>query len=232
MPTVTDIDGNVYNTVRIGSQVWMKQNLKVTHFRNGVEIPIEENNNQWYQLTTAAYCNYMNNEDSAQIYGRLYNWYAVNNENNIAPEGWHVPTDEEWKQLEMYLGMYSEDADAIGWRGTDEGGKLKERCSSHKCHWTEPNEGACDRFGLCVLPNGFRYGFNFTTSGAFGGLHNVACLWTITENFITESGMYGAYYRKLGYYNAELFRDYADRTMLPWTNKEFGFAVRCVKDDQ
>ncbi|MEJ2629601.1 MAG: fibrobacter succinogenes major paralogous domain-containing protein, partial [bacterium] len=103
--TVTDIDGNTYQTVKIGDQWWMAENLKVTHYRNNDEIPNVTYWGDWHDLSTGAYCDYNNNEGNVSTCGHLYNWYAVNDSRNIAPEGWHVPTDEEWKELEMYLGM-------------------------------------------------------------------------------------------------------------------------------
>lgn len=119
--TVTDIDGNTYKTIQIGNQRWMAENLKVTRYRNGTAIPTVTSNTDWFNLTTGAYCNYDNSTSDAAIYGRLYNWYAVNDSRNIAPTGWHVPSDEEWKTLEKYLGMSQSEADDTGWRGTNEG---------------------------------------------------------------------------------------------------------------
>jgi len=99
--TVTDIDGNVYQTIKIGDQWWMAENLKVTHYRNSDPIPHVTDGGTWSYLFTGAYCEYDNNPANVAIYGRLYNWYAVGDSRNIAPEGWHVPSDDEWKQLEM-----------------------------------------------------------------------------------------------------------------------------------
>ena len=102
--TVTDIDGNIYNTVTIGSQVWMVENLRVSKYRDGTSIPNVTDNTQWTNLTTGAYCYYDNNSSFNNIYGKLYNWYAVNNSKNIAPLGWHIPSDAEWITLYNYLG--------------------------------------------------------------------------------------------------------------------------------
>jgi len=143
--TVTDIDGNVYKTVKIGDQWWMAENLKVRHYRNGDPIPHEINNVEWIMLTTGAYCYYDNDSSHAADYGALYNWYTVSDFRNIAPEGWHVPTDEEWKELEMALGISQEYADSTEWRGTNEGGKLKETGTTH---WNSPNEGATNESGF------------------------------------------------------------------------------------
>ncbi|MBI4645984.1 MAG: fibrobacter succinogenes major paralogous domain-containing protein [Bacteroidia bacterium] len=105
--TVTDIDGNIYNTIIIGTQEWMQENLKVIHYRNGDAIPDVTGDTQWSNLSTGAYCNYNNNESNALIYGRLYNWYAVADSRNICPAGWHTPTDAEWTTLTDYLGGFN-----------------------------------------------------------------------------------------------------------------------------
>ncbi len=89
--TVTDIDGNVYKTVKIGNQVWMAENLKVIHYRNGDEIPHHADDGDW-NSSTGAWCSYDNEKGNVEIYGRLYNWFAQNDSRGLAPEGWHVPT--------------------------------------------------------------------------------------------------------------------------------------------
>ena len=124
--TVTDIDGNVYLTVKIGDQWWMAENLKVTHYRNGDAITKITSATKWCNITIDAYCIYDNKDANAARYGCLYNGRAVSDNRNIAIEGWHVPTDKDWKQLEMFLGMSRSEADKDGWRGTDEGDKLKK----------------------------------------------------------------------------------------------------------
>ncbi len=207
--TVTDIDGNVYQTVTIGTQVWMAENLKVTHYRNGDPIPHVTDNSEWIGLTTGAYCNYNNDEGNVATYGRLYNWYAVGDSRNIAPEGWHVPTDEEWKQLETYLGMSQAEADAIGWRGTDEGGKLKEAGTTH---WQSPNTGATNESGFTALPGGYR-----NLNGSFGDMGYYAAFWSSTE-----FSSYYAWLRGLNYGDSQVGRLYY--------HKPYGFSVRCVRD--
>ena len=129
--TVTDIDGNVYKTVTIGDQVWMAENLKVTHYRNGETIFKMTENNTLEGPSTGALCAYDNDSTNVDPYGYLYNGFAVEDNCNIAPEGWHVLTDEEWKELEMYLGMSRSEADESDYRGTDEGSKLKETVTSY-----------------------------------------------------------------------------------------------------
>jgi uncharacterized protein (TIGR02145 family) len=101
--TVTDIDGNVYNTVSIGSQVWMVENLKTTRFVDGTNVPLITNNSDWDNLSTAVYCWYDNSTANGKIYGALYNWPTVNS-GKLCPAGWHVPSDAEWSTLTNYLG--------------------------------------------------------------------------------------------------------------------------------
>lgn len=102
--TVVDIDGNIYRTVKIGEQIWMQENLKVTHFRNGDSIPNIKNDSLWGSASTGAFCDYNNDTSISTDYGRLYNWYAVSDTRNICPTGWHVATRAEWDELIMTLG--------------------------------------------------------------------------------------------------------------------------------
>ena len=140
--TVTDIDGNVYETVIIGDQLWMAENLKVTHYRNGDEIPTGYSNDDWSNLFTGAYAVYDDDPSNAEIYGNLYSWYAIDLETGVCPEGWHVPTDDEYILLTDYLG------------GNDiAGGKMKEAGLEH---WDSPNTGATNESGFTGLPGGFR----------------------------------------------------------------------------
>ena len=144
--TVTDIDGNVYPTVKIGNQWWMAGNLKVTNYRNGDYIPHLTDNAQWTDFAIGAYCNYDNDEGNVSAYGCLYNWYAADDSRNIAPQGWHVPTEAEWQTLVNYLGGSSV-----------AGGKMKEAGTSH---WDSPNSGATNESGFSALPGGLRYDVN------------------------------------------------------------------------
>jgi uncharacterized protein (TIGR02145 family) len=208
-PTVTDIDGNVYQTIRIGDQCWMMENLKVTHYRNGEDVPNVANNADWEGLSTGAYCEYNNDVYNVATYGRLYNWYAVNDSRNIAPAGWHVPSDAEWRQLEMYLGMSQAQADAMGLRGTDEGGKLKEVGT---VHWTSPNTGATNQSGFTALPGGYRH-----YDGTYPNMGSTAVFWSSTE----DTG-YSAWYRALHSSSSQVSRALID--------EHYGFSVRCVRD--
>jgi uncharacterized protein (TIGR02145 family) len=207
--TVTDIDGNVYNAIRIGDQVWMAENLKVTHYNNGDSIPSITDPGAWEGLNNGAYSMYDNDSNNVSIYGLLYNWYAVNDSRNIAPAGWRVPTDDDWKELEMYLGMSQSDADGFAWRGTDEGGKLKETGIEH---WISPNTGATNESGFTALPGGNR---NF--DGTFVMMGYYAYFWTSTK--------YGNGFglnRYLFYKGSGIVRQE--------NNPRNGFSVRCLKD--
>jgi len=154
----TDIDGNTYKTVQICNQTWMQQNLNVSHYRNGDIIPQVTDPTQWANLTTGAWCYYANNTANGIVYGKLYNWYAVNDPRGLAPEGWHIPTSYEWDILTNCLG------------GLDvAGGKMKEAGTTH---WLSPNAGATNSSGFKGLPGGGRNYFgnfdaNFTSTGAW-----------------------------------------------------------------
>lgn len=100
--SVTDIDGNVYKTVKIGNQLWMAENLKVTRYRNGDAIPNRADDEEW-DNSTGAYCNYNNDTTNSGIFGKLYNWFAIDDSRKISPVGWHVPSDVEWQELIDYL---------------------------------------------------------------------------------------------------------------------------------
>ena len=181
--TVTDIDGNVYQTVQIGDQCWMAENLKVKHYRNGDPILHLTDNVGWTSTSSGAYCAYDNNESNVETYGRLYNWYAVDDSRNIAPGGWHVPTDDEWQTLVDYLGGSSV-----------AGGKLKEAGTEH---WNSPNTGATNESGFTALPGGYRYGSN----GSYYNMGYGGYFWSSTENY-----SYYAWYRTLYYGNSEVGR--------------------------
>ena len=208
--TITDIDGNVYHTVNIGKQVWMKENLQVTHYRNGDSIPNVKYSQAWVDLfnsETGAYCTYYNSEYNNKIYGVLYNCYIVKEFSHLCPSGWHIPTDEEWSTLANFLG-----GDSIA------GGKLKEKSTTH---WNSPNTGATNETGFTALPGGFR------SLGFFEDLGDNGSWWSSTKDN-SHSGLwlqkpYDRYwYRYLKSDKKELGRS---RTTL-----QDGFSVRCIKD--
>ena len=141
-PVCVDYDGNVYETIQIGEQLWMAENLKVTHYQNGDEIPTNLDDSIWEFVNYGALAIYDDNESNANIYGRLYNWYAVVDNRGVCPENFHVPTDGEYILLTNYLG------------GNDiAGGKMKEAGFEH---WYIPNTGATNESGFTGLPGGFR----------------------------------------------------------------------------
>ena len=228
--TVTDIEGNVYQTVKIGEQVWMRENLKVTHYKNGDPIlnapdnkPYlgnpspgsskllngQKGNVKWSDLTYGAYCNYRNNEINVATYGRLYNWFAVDDSRCIAPDGWHVPTDEEWKQLEVYLGMRQSETNKSDYRGHNEGAKLKDTGNTH---WDCSNDDATNESAFTALPGGCRFPY-----GGFFLIGNDAAFWASTEVDKNE-----AWTRRLKCSSSEINRNAV--------NKQSGFSVRCIKD--
>jgi len=200
--TLTDIDGNLYSFVEIGTQTWMAENLKTTKYRNGEPIPNITINSSWMALVTGAYSWY--NNDAAtylDTYGALYNWYAVVDSRNIAPAGWHVPTDAEWTTLTDYL-----DGELMA------GLKLKE---SGNTNWAValPKSDPTNSSRFTALPGGFRFYYN----GTFNDLHFSGSWWCKTVYDTSK-----AYYRRLNYQDYKVLRN--------TTNKESGFSVRCVKD--
>jgi len=178
--TVSDIDGNVYKTVKIGDQWWMAENLKVIRYRNGEPISHVSDSTVWSNLSNGAYCEYDNNSANVSTYGRLYNWYSVNDSRSIAPAGWHVPTDVEWRTLVSFLGGISM-----------AGSKLKEAGTSH---WFSPNTGATNESGFTALPSGYRGPY-----GEFGSMGYYCSFWSSTDY---DSS--GAFNRYLSYNNSGL----------------------------
>ena len=205
--TVTDIDGNTYSTIVIGDQEWMAENLKVTHYRNGDTIPNISIEGDWIGTTTGALCYYDNLVNYGDTCGALYNWYAVDDIRGLAPEGWHIPSDEEWKQLEIYLGMNISDADTIYQRGTDEGDKLKSAFG-----WNEGGNGT-NESGFNARPCGYRS----SGGGGFGSLGSWACFLTSTIEpgpFVLE----------------RILMQDAPTISRGISAREVGFSVRCIKD--
>ncbi len=213
-------DGNVYATVQIGTQCWMAENLK--YLPSVVGSATGSKTTPFYYVydydgtdtnAAKATANYT-------TYGVLYNWPAAMNGavsstsnpsgvQGICPTGWHLPSDAEWKQLEMFLGMTQAEANNIGWRGTDEGGKLKETGTTH---WNSPNTGATNSSGFTALPGGVR-GY----SGSFSFIGNTGYWWSSTED-----DTYYVWLRFLQNYFSNAFREkYV---------KEVGHSVRCLRD--
>jgi uncharacterized protein (TIGR02145 family) len=180
--TVTDADGNVYQTVRIGTQVWMVENLKTTRYNNGMAIPLVTDDAAWAALTTPGYCWYKNDSASYKNpYGALYNGYVVNTD-KLAPTGWHVAMDADWATLTAYLG-----GDSVA------GGKLKE---AGLAHWASPNTGATNETGFSALPGGY-----CDDGGTFNFIGNLGYWWSSTALDATYS-----WYRDVYYGNEFVYR--------------------------
>lgn len=213
--TVKDFDGNVYNTVTIGTQVWMEENLKTTKYNDGTAIPNIKVDSTWASLTTGAYCDYLNTPNNSTIYGKLYNWYVIDNNaatkvsgnggKNVCPTGWHVPSDLEWATLKTYLG-----GDSVA------GGKLKETGATH---WVNPNWGATNESGFTALPGGCRYYY-----GAFTRMWDEGVWWSTTEFFWspTEKNTTLAFFSTMHYNDDKVSRENG--------LKNNGFSVRCLKN--
>ena len=174
--------GIVLPSVTIGTQIWMAKNLDVTTYRDGTPIPQVTDPNAWANLTTGAWCYYNNASANGLIYGKLYNWYAVNDPRGLAPVGWHIPSHAEWNTLSNFLGGSSV-----------AGGFMKE---TGTLHWRSPNTAATNSSGFTALPAGF-----LDSGGAsFLTINDNANWWSTTEVSIA-----GAYYRYMNYTNNTLY---------------------------
>jgi uncharacterized protein (TIGR02145 family) len=230
---VTDIDGNVYDTVTIGTQVWMAENLKTTNYSDGTPIPLVNNTISWDALTetSKAYCWYNDDIANKATYGALYTWAAAMNgaagtNNNpsgiqgVCPTGWHLPSDAEWTQMENYLADNGYNYDGTTGGGSD---KIAKSLTSTSGWNSSSNTGAVgntdypayrNKSGFTALPGGFR-----STLGAFLNIDNFGYWWSTRESSTP------AYCRSMGYdYSGETSEDNR-------TSKEIGMSVRCVKDN-
>lgn len=225
--TVTDYDGNVYQTVKIGDQWWMKENLNVTHFNNGDVIPkiIEDNwyeyNGRWDEendryLNNSAYCYYNDDSSNAETYGALYNAFAVRDSRGLAPEGWHIPSDEEWNELQIHLGMRPGQIDSLDYAGNNIGFKLKSTSGWDDFVDSDPEYGGngTDEVGFCALPGGYRW--NYGNSYDMG---TDAYFWASTAHSDIRN-----WYRSVSHGAIGITRD---QNFI-----SFGFSVRCVKDEE
>ena len=201
-PAVVDIDGNVYHSVRIGTQVWLRENLKTTRYNDGTAIPLVTDSIKWSYLLAPGYCWYNNDPTTYKNpYGALYNWYAVKT-GKLAPAGWHVSTNDDWIVLIAYLGGE-----------TGAGGLLKE---AGPAHWLPPNAGAANAVGFSALPGGIRSGIS--GNGAFSGIGYIGCWSTIanSETFALDRQVYAN--------SADVIQ--SDRH----PSEVWGYSVRCVRD--
>ncbi len=201
--TVTDIDGNVYHTMTIGTQVWMVENLKTTKYNDGSAIPLVIDGTAWRALSTPGYCWYNNDAVTCKnTYGALYNWFTVNT-GKLAPTGWHVPTDAEWTTLSDFL-----EGESVA------GGKMKSTgtIEAGTGLWYAPNTGATNESGFSAIPAGYR---NYT--GTFNGIGFYGYWWSSSED-----GTNFAWYRRVSYSVSRVDRIYYF--------KNCGFSVRCLRD--
>lgn len=201
-----DIDGNQYKTITIGDQVWMAADLKTTRYNDGSPVPQVLHNDAWAGLTAPAFCWYNNDSTHKETYGVLYNWYAVKT-GKLCPDGWHVPSDEEWNTL---VSGFS----SLGVAG----GALKEAGTAH---WRSPNTGATNETGFTALPGGYR-----SYNGTFNLLRAAGYWWSSTEGNWYGAGADGkpstVIFWNLRYKSSEIFRFVSEQSN--------GFCVRCVMD--
>ncbi len=219
---VTDIDGNEYITVIIGDQEWMAENLRVSKYNNGDNIPTGLSDAQWSNTTSGAYSIYDNSSDMLEAYGALYNWYAVDDARGLCPASWSVPSDNDWTQLVNYVvdqGYPNQWDDPNGagnalkscyQAGSPEGGECDTsehpRWNSHDTHY------GFDEFGFSALPGGDR-----SSSGSFDFVGDNGYLWSATEDSVTN-----AWIRVMRSSGGSLHRGL-------YSNKRGGLSVRCVR---
>ena len=229
---VTDFDGNVYNTVTIGTQVWMKENLKTTHYSNGTAIPLVNTNSTWYALTASdkAYCWYNDDIANKSTYGALYTWAAAMNGAatttanpsgilGVCPTGWHLPSDAEWTQMENYLADNGHNYDGTTGGGGAKIGKSLASTSGWVSSTTTGDIGNIDypayrnKSGFTALPGGYRGG----VGAGFGNIGRYGYWRSATDDFAAN-----AWYRSMGYDYSGVGRGHF--------SKENGYSVRCLRD--
>ena len=213
---VTDVDGNTYQSVIIGTQEWMSENLDVGHFRNGDIVPEVKTEEEWRKAgdeKRPAWCYYNNDSSNGEKYGKLYNWYAVSDPRGLAPNDWHVSTDGEWTVLTDYLA-------ADGHSGKQ--GKALKATSS----WDNKNDGTSgngtDNYGWNGLPGALRGLKGFTYGGYFNDFGSYGFWWSSSQNDIGT-----AWSRHLVYYSDRVSRDSSWESK---SSKNYGFSVRCLRD--
>ena len=209
---MTDFDGNIYNSVILDTQEWVKENLNVAHYNDGTVIPQVTDPTEWATLTTGAWCYFDNNAANGAIYGKLYNWYAVAGIHDtisstpnkvLAPTGFHVPTDAEWTTLTTFLGGLQV-----------AGGEMKEMGTNH---WETPNTGATNNSNFTGLGDGFRMDFGF-----FTGMGLYANWWSSTETLQVTANQLYPWIRHLDHDNIAVTQSQA--------SKKSGYSVRLISD--
>jgi uncharacterized protein (TIGR02145 family) len=192
---ISDID-----TIKIGTQEWTTKNLNVSTYRNGDIIPEVKDSGEWLKLTTGAWCYYDNDPKNGEIFGKLYNWYAVNDPRGLAPEGFHIPSDSEWDKLIDYLGGYEV-----------AGGKMKEIGSKNL---NEPNIGALNNISFNGFLGGFRY-----VKATFQNIRNEGDWWSLSQ---WDSSSESVSHRRMTSYSNSISTQYVEKT--------YGCSVRCLRD--
>jgi len=214
-PTVTDIDGNVYQTVLIGSQCWMAENMKVTNYNNGAIIPNVKEPNEWLNLSIGAYVWYDNDPSWKDPYGALYNWFAVVDENGLCPEGWHIPSHNEWTELTNFIGgtgaPHANELKSCRQVSSPLGGECN---TSEHPRWDDSNNSVfgTDDYGFSALPGGYRVGL-----GQFNLLGGYGAWWSSTEY------SYWFSWGRSMFWDTENVGNFYDY-------KQVGRSVRCLKD--
>lgn len=203
--TVTDVDGNVYQTVTIGGQVWMAENLRTTKYNDSTAIPNIILASDWQKNTLGAYCLYGNVSANKDKYGVLYNFGAAISK-KLCPKGWHVPTDADWAALNTFLG-----GESIA------GGKLKEMGTTH---WTAPNTSADNNTAFTALPGGYR-----ASSGEFEGINNFSIYWSTAYNVGDTERATASSTVWIWIISSNTSSFYKDAY-----HQNYGFSVRCIKD--
>ncbi|MGB8490677.1 MAG: fibrobacter succinogenes major paralogous domain-containing protein [Bacteroidales bacterium] len=199
---VRDADGNAYTSVNIGTQTWLKENLKTSRYNDGLPIQLLTDINKWSDSSNIGYCWYNGDDNNGNPYGALYNWYAVKT-GKLCPAGWHVPSDAEWTTLTEYLG-----GENVA------GSKLKE---AGPMHWSSLSARSNNESGFTALPGGYR-----NSIGSFDGIRNNGNWWTSTED--TPSGDENLVFMRWIYVAyANVYRDLS--------GKKNGYSVRCIKDN-
>lgn len=209
--TVMDIDSNIYVTVKIGNKWWMAENLRVSRFNDGSPldyIPVVDGyDTLWSMASNPAYC-FINDT----LYGYLYHGLVVQSEKQIAPEGWHIPTDEEWKDLEATIGMKQSEIEATGWRGIAEANAL---ASKYNLGWGANNQDVglygSDYYGFNAKPSGIR-----SHDGRTNIQGNTAWWWSAS---VSDGNLI---YRHIESRERRIFRQFIPNG--------YGLSIRCVKD--
>ncbi len=204
--SIADVEGNIYRIVKIGNQLWMSENLRTTKYTDNSDIPYVTDAEEWSGLTTPAYCWYANNISYRTPHGALYNWITVTT-NRLCPAGWHVPTDDEFNTMELYLGIPANDINTWGWRGTNEGSEMKSTSG-----WGTGENGT-NTSGFTALPGGYRY----AADGLYYSLGTLAYWWTAS---LADTDI--AWYRRLDGPNTDVYKGA--------TSIRGGKFIRCVKN--